>query len=140
VAGVVTQVTDGDTLRFAPTGQAPITVRLRDVDAPEICQPWGTEARRALADLALNKPGTLYPGGRDAQGRTLALLTVDGVNISQRLVEEGHAWSLMGRNGHGPLLKQERMAQALSRGLHATPGAERPWAFVRSHGPCAAPP
>ena len=137
VQGVVTQVTDGDTLRFTPQGQSAISVRLRDIDAPEICQPWGAEARRALTDLALNKPATLRTAGRDSQGHTVGVLTVDGVNVGQRLVEEGHAWSLRGRNDTGPLVKQERMAKALARGLHAGGGAVMPSEFRRLHGPCA---
>lgn len=134
--GVVTQVSDGDSLRFTPTGQPAVVVRLADIDAPEICQPWGAEARRALTDLALNKPGQLRPLGRDAQGRTLAVLTVEGVNVAQRLVEEGHAWSNRGRNDRGPFVKQERMAKALSRGLHVGGQAIKPAEFRRSHGPC----
>ncbi|MFN8895336.1 MAG: thermonuclease family protein, partial [Betaproteobacteria bacterium] len=43
--GLVVAVTDGDTLTLRlPDGQ-PVTVRLRDIDAPEICQPWGPEAK-----------------------------------------------------------------------------------------------
>ena len=135
--GVVTQVTDGDSLRFTPNGQAAIVVRLADIDAPETCQAWGAEARRALTDLALNKLGQLRPVGRDVHGRTLGVLMVDDVNVAQRLVEEGHAWSIRTRNDNGPLVKQERMATALSRGLHAGGGALKPADFRRSHGPCA---
>lgn len=138
LAGVVTQVSDGDTLRFTPAGGSAIEVRLAQIDAPEICQPWGAEARRALSDLALNKSATLRPAGRDAQGRTLGVLRVGDVNVGQRLVEDGHAWSLRSRNGSGPLLKQERMAQALSRGLHQGGGAVKPADFRRSNGPCTA--
>ena len=134
--GVVTQVIDGNTLAFTPAGQAAATVRLRDIEAPEPCQPWGAEARAALAELALNKPATLRASGRDAQGRTLAVVLVEEVNLNQRLVEEGHAWSTRGRNGHGPLLKQERMARALGRGLHAGGSAVPPGEFRRAHGPC----
>ena len=134
--GVVTQVIDGSTLAFTPTGQAAITVRLRDIEAPELCQPWGTEARDALAELALKKPAVLRAAGPDAQGRTLGLVLVEEVNLSQRLVEEGHAWSARGRNGHGPLLKQERMARALNRGLHAGGSAMLPSDFRRQNGAC----
>lgn len=135
--GVVTQVSDGDTLRFTPAGQAPIVVRLANIDAPEICQAWGPEARRALTDLALNKPATLRPTGRDSYGRTVGVLLVEGVDVAQSLVEGGHAWSLRGRNDTGPLVKQERMAKALNRGLHEGGAAVKPADFRRSHGPCA---
>ncbi len=134
--GVVTQVSDGDTLRFTPAGQAPIVVRLANIDAPEICQAWGPEARRALTDLALNKPATLRPSGRDSYGRTVGALVVDGVDVAQSLVEGGHAWSLRWRNDAGPLVKQERMAKALNRGLHEGGAAVKPADFRRLNGPC----
>lgn len=134
--GVVTQVIDGDTLRFNVAGQPAIEVRLAQIDAPELCQAWGAEARRALSELALNKPATLRPAGRDRQGRSIGVLVVDGASIGQRLVQEGHAWSLVGRNGRGPLVKEERLAQALNRGLHADRTAVKPEDFRRSNGPC----
>ena len=134
--GVVTQVIDGDTLRFNVSGQPSFEVRLAQIDAPEICQAWGAEAKRALSELALNKPATLRPAGLDRQGRSIGVLTVDGANVGQRLVEEGHAWSLVGRNGRGPMVKEERMAKALNRGLHGSGGAVKPADFLRSNGPC----
>jgi endonuclease YncB( thermonuclease family) len=134
--GVVTQVSDGDTLRFTPAGQAPIVVRLANIDAPEICQAWGPEARRALSDLALNKPATLRPTGRDSYGRTVGVLVVEGIDVAQGLVEGGHAWSLRWRNDTGPLVKQERMAKALNRGLHEGGTAIKPADFRSTHGPC----
>ena len=137
IEGVISRITDGDSLWLQPTGKAPIEVRLRDIDAPEICQAWGPEAKRALIDLALNKTATLRLAGRDPRGHPLGVLIVDEVNIGQRMVEEGHAWSLRGRNDTGPLVKQERMAKALGRGLHAGGAAVKPTDFRRTHGPCA---
>lgn len=134
--GVVTQVIDGDTLRFNVSGQPAIEVRLAQIDAPEICQAWGAEAKRALSELALNKPATLRLSGRDRQGRSIGVLVVDGASVGQRLVQEGHAWSLVGRDGRGPLVKEERMAQALDRGLHAGRAAVKPADFLRSNGAC----
>jgi endonuclease YncB( thermonuclease family) len=134
--GVVTHVSDGDTVRFTPAGQVAIVVRLANIDAPEICQAWGPEARRALSDLALNKPATLRPKGRDNYGRTVGVLVVGDVDVAQSLVEGGHAWSLRGRNDTGPLVKQERMAKALNRGMHERGAAVRPADFRRVQGPC----
>jgi micrococcal nuclease len=137
-AGAVTQVIDGASVRFSAAGQAAITVRVRDIEAPESCQPWAAEAKAALVALVLNKTATLQPGARDAQGRTVGALFVDGVNIGQRMVEEGHAWSVRGRNDHGPYIKQERMAKALGRGLHGAPGAVMPKEWRRTR-PCSPP-
>ncbi len=134
--GVALRVMDGDSLWFTPTGQAAIEVRLADMDAPELCQPHGREAKAALAALVLNKPAQLRGVARDRYGRLVARMAVDGVEVATRMVEQGHAWSARGRNDRGPLKKQERMARALARGLHAVPGAVLPRDYRRHHGPC----
>lgn len=135
---IVTRVVDGDTVEVAVAGgPAALAVRLADIDAPEICQPWGTQSRAALAAFALNKAVAVRARGRDAQGRMLARVEADGVDLGRRMVEEGHAWSLRTRWDRGPLVKQERMARSLGRGLHAGGGAVMPADFRRSHGACA---
>jgi len=140
VEGVVTHVTDGDSLWVTPPGQRGIEVRLRDIDAPEICQAWGEEARRALEGLVLGRSVVLHIIGRDPHGRTLGHVAVDGLDVGRKMVEEGHAWSMRTRWDRGPLVKEERMAGALRRGLHGQPGAVMPRDFRRGHGPCFAAP
>jgi micrococcal nuclease len=137
--GLVSHVSDGDTLTLTPPNQAPLQVRLRDIDAPEICQAWGEEARRALAELALNKVVTLQVSARDSYGRTVGTLLIDDLNVGRWLVENGHAWSIRTRWDQGPLVKQERQARALGRGLHSQGGAIQPRDFRRTKGACPAP-
>ena len=55
------------------------------------------------------------------------------------MVSEGHAWSTRTKWDNGPLVKQERQAMALKRGLHATPGAVMPKHF-RVTTKCPPPP
>lgn len=138
VQGVVTHVTDGDSLWVTPSGQPGIEVRLRDIDAPEICQAWGEEARRALEERVLGRTVVLRITGRDTYGRTLGHVQADGVDVGRSMVAEGHAWSTRTRWDRGPLVKEERMADALRRGLHGQPGAMMPRDFRRGHGPCVA--
>jgi endonuclease YncB( thermonuclease family) len=140
--GAVRSVVDGDTVWFAPAdGGAPLDVRLLDIDAPEICQAGGVQAKAWLAEHALRRPARLvFTAGRhDRYGRLLATLWVDGdeAPLNRRLVEEGHAWSLRAKWDRGPYVAQERMARALRRGLHADGDpALPPWDFRRQHGPC----
>jgi endonuclease YncB( thermonuclease family) len=137
--GTVTRVIDGDSLLFQPQGGAkPIELRLKDIDAPEGCQPGGPQAREFLQDYVRDKPVRVETFGLDGYGRTLAVLTVDEMNVNQRMVAEGHAWSSRTKWNQGPFVGQERMAQALKRGLHATPGAVMPSEFRKRQGPCAA--
>ncbi len=138
VEGVVTRVIDGDSLLLQPAGKAPLEVRLRDIDAPESCQAWGPEAKKALEEFALGKTAELRSFGRDSYGRTIGTLTIDGQNLGARMVQEGHAWSVRTRWDNGPLVKQERQAKALGRGLHSQGGAVMPRHF-RATTKCPAP-
>ena len=135
--GTVVRVTDGDSLWLEPVPPGPpVELRLQDIDAPEICQAWGPEAKRALQDLVLNKSVSVRVSGRDTHGRTLGTLQLDTLNVNKTLVQEGHAWSHRYKFDRGPYVAEERMAKALSRGFNADPGAVMPRDFRRDHGPC----
>ncbi len=136
LTGVVLRVVDGDTLVVSATGQPPLTLRLRDMDAPEICQEGGEESRRMLEELALGQTVTVRVAARDRHGRSVARVATTQFDLGTRMVEEGWAWSVRGRDDRGPLLKQERMAKALGRGLHANAGQVYPWVFRQRHGAC----
>jgi endonuclease YncB( thermonuclease family) len=138
IEGRVDRVTDGDSVWLAQAAGPRVEVRLVGIDAPEGCQEWGPESRRALEALALGRDARVQTQGRDTHGRTLGTLFVDGVNLNQRQVEEGHAWSMRFKWDQGPYVKQERMAKALNRGLFASGGAVMPRDFRRDHGPCQA--
>jgi len=137
VDGMVTHVTDGDSLWLKPDGGgAPLQLRLLGIDAPESCQAWGPEATRALADWVLNRHVTAKTVGRDTYGRTLGTVYLDARNINQAMVQEGHAWSIRTKYDRGPYVADEYMARALNRGLNAGGGAVMPKEFRRAHGPC----
>jgi micrococcal nuclease len=139
VQGIVTQVTDGDTLWLKPSQGKPIEVRLRDIDAPEICQPWGDESRKALSELTLNKVASLQVQAHDKYGRAVGSLMIEDTHVSRYMVENGHAWSVRSRYDQGPLVKQEKMSRALTRGLHSQGGAIQPWEWRRTRGACPRP-
>jgi endonuclease YncB( thermonuclease family) len=138
IEGTVTRVTDGDSLWLEPGAPAPpVELRLEGIDAPEICQAWGPEARAALADLVLKKQVIVRVSGRDSHGRTLGTVFLDGLNVNKALVQEGHAWSSRYKYDRGPYVADERMAKALSRGFNREAGAVMPREFRRLNGPCA---
>lgn len=130
------RVIDGDTLVVAGAGRAATTLRLQGIDAPEPCQAWGPQAREALDEHLRGRTLTLRALGRDNDGRTLATLFANGDEVNAWLVMEGHAWSRRIKWDRGPYVKQERVAAALARGLHTTPGAVKPWDFRAMRGPC----
>lgn len=138
----MSKVHDGDSLWLAlPERAAIVVVRLQGLDAPEICQAWGPQAREALASRVLHRAVVLHVSGTDPHGRTLGRVWVDGEDVGLWMVRQGHAWSLRQRAAETRAVAQaERSARSQRLGLHAEPAAQPPWAFRRAHGPCPTPP
>lgn len=135
--GVVTRVTDGDTLWLRPlSGARPVKLRLQYIDAPEICQAGGAAARRALETMVLGQPVRVLGSVRDDYGRRLARVLRGEVDVGEQLVREGHAWNSRFRGRRGPYATAEAQARAQRRGVFADARAEPPREFRRRHGPC----
>jgi endonuclease YncB( thermonuclease family) len=139
--GRVTHVGDGDSLWLqTDPALAPIEVRLAGIDAPELCQAWGREARAALVALVDGREVVLRTVGVDTFGRTLGVVRVGGVDVNRQLVAHGHAWSGRWHRRGGPLIDDELHARRLHLGLHADAAAIEPREFRRRHGRCGAAP
>lgn len=137
--GVVTRVSDGDTVWVRPdTGGKPRPVRIEGIDAPEICQPHGAQARAALAGQLLRQPVTVRVSRRDDYERWLARVDLHGTDTGEWMVDRGHAWSYRWRGDAGPYAAQQALARQARRGLWAAPAPTEPRAFRRQHGPCHA--
>ena len=138
--GVVTRVTDGDTLWVLPEGMAqrkPVKVRLQGIDAPERCQAGGLQATAALKSRLLHQRVEVATVAKDDYRRTVAHVHVNGEDIAAWMVRQGHAWSAHGRVGNlGPYGAQEREARAARRGIFASPQAVEPRVFRKMHGQC----
>lgn len=136
--GQVSRVVDGDTLWFQPDEphQPLLAVRLRGIDAPESCQPWGRQSTAALRQQVQGQPATLQIHGQDDYRRTLGTVHVAGVDINGALVAQGHAWAWRDAQGRSLYLRQEASARAASLGAHGDPAAEAPWDFRQRHGRC----
>ena len=135
--GTVTHVTDGDTLWVRPArGGEPVELRLLHLDAPEGCQPFGPQAKKALAQRVLHQQVLVHTRGRDDYQRSLAQVRHRGEDIGAWLVREGHAWADGFRGAKGPYDEFEAQARRARRGLWSAPGALEPRSFRRRHGRC----
>lgn len=137
-SGTVTRVSDGDTLWVRPAaGGAPRPVRLQGIDAPEICQAHGREARAALAARVLGQRVTVRSKARDGYRRWVGRVSTPAEpDLNGWLVAQGHAWSSRWRQHRGPYAEQEARARQARRGLWAAARPQEPRAFRRAHGPC----
>jgi micrococcal nuclease len=135
--GKVTRVSDGDTLWVAASSQSkPIKIRLQGIDAPEICQPWGAQARDALKARLLRQSVSVDVRARDDYGRSIARLTYNNEDVAAWLVNQGHAWSLRGRWDEGVYAAEQAAAKRSKSGLWRAAGIHeriepREWRKIR---------
>ena len=103
ITGVVTRVSDGDTLHVQVQEQIEndetrITnygrekIRLDRIDAPEKDQEWGKESAQYLKDLVYRKTVIVEYTKRDQYGRILGIVYLDGRDINLEMVSTGNAW------------------------------------------------
>lgn len=137
VHGTVSHVTDGDTLWVRAPGAADATqIRIQGIDAPEICQAFGLEARAALAAHILHRPVQVSVKAHDMYKRAVGRVSAQGQDVGAWLVAGGYAWSSRYRGRAGPYAAQELQARAARRGLWAEHEPLEPRAFRKRHGSC----
>jgi micrococcal nuclease len=138
--GVVTHVSDGDTLFVRPgAGGQPVKIRMEGLDAPEICQAYGLASRLALQSRVMGQTVSVDARRRDNYGRVLARIRWQQADVGGWMVQQGHAWSYRFRRDVGPYAAQEAQARTARRGLFADAQAVLPREFRKQHGPCQEP-
>ena len=140
--GVVTYVVDGDTVRVRPPdGSKPVSIRIKGIDAPEICQSGGIAARDALKRKVLGKRVMVQGKARDDYGRVVARIVLNRQDQGKWMVSQGLAWSYRHRNNAGPYALEQDRAQAAGLGMFAliqVAAPIYPGEFRKKHGSCYA--
>lgn len=135
--GTVSHVSDGDSLWVRPLSGGPAhELRIEGIDAPELCQADGPQAREALAELVLQQRVRVRTRAHDDYGRELARVEWRGQDVGARMVRSGHAWSYRYRRDAGPYAQDERLARQARRGLWRQSTPMEPRLFRQLHGPC----
>jgi endonuclease YncB( thermonuclease family) len=127
ITGKVVAVKDGDTINVLHGGRA-VTVRLHGIDAPEMGQPFGNNAKQAASRYAFGKVARIRITDVDRYGRAVGRVTVDGGSLNQMLVRDGLAWWYRRyAPREGRLESLERAARNANQGLWSRPNPTPPW-------------
>jgi len=138
-AGTVDYVVDGDTLIVSTDTHERITVRLANIDAPELGQAWGKKSKRALAKIASGQRVVLSTEGHDRYGRVIASVsTRDGTDLSTAQVKDGMAWAYRAYLTNTSFIELEATARARHLGLWASGRAVEPDIWRRRKGQSSA--
>ena len=123
-------VVDGDTIKGNLDSKR-ITIRLVEIDAPEMDQPFGVESKRFLEKLIENKKVTLIAEGKDRYGRTLGELFVNKDNINEKMVKSGFAWVYDRYVKSSLLYSYQDEAKSKTLGIWQSENPIAPWVWRR---------
>jgi endonuclease YncB( thermonuclease family) len=125
--GKVIAVKDGDSIVVLRDKQQ-IEIRLKDVDCPELAQPFGRQAKRQTSELCFGKTVTVKATGKDRYDRTLAHIDLpDGNELNRELVRRGYAWWYREYSKDETLGQLEADAREKKLGLWAAAKPIPPW-------------
>lgn len=139
--GTVVDVHDGDTAKVLSDDNKKYSIRLWGIDAPELNQPYGEQARKALCDMILNKEVVVTYTKHDRYRRIIGVIFVPEANFSSanlNMVENGHAWHYVkytqktGSSACAIVESLQMNAQKQKLGLWATPDPIAPWDWRHS--------
>lgn len=130
VTGQVVGVHDGDTINLLTAEKRQVQIRLADIDAPELGQPFGQAAKRELSTLCFNRSAKVQARTVDLYGRTVGVVSCEGKDASREMVRHGMAWAYRAYLKRPELVPLEDAAKGSHAGLWAQP-AVAPWEYRR---------
>jgi len=92
IVGQVISITDGDTLMLQDAQQQQHQIRLAGIDAPELAQDFGQQAKTSLSALALNQQAMAACKKADTNRLEICTVTIGGQDIGQTQIGNGMAW------------------------------------------------
>ena len=122
------RVVDGDTIRAEAKGRE-IKIRLVEIDAPEINQPFGAQSKNFLNRLLYEKDVTLISQGEDRYGRTLGEVFANGESANALMIKSGFAWVYDRYVKDSSLYKYQDQAKAENLGLWRAKDPIAPWVW-----------
>lgn len=134
ITGKVVGISDGDTITIIDDGKNRYKIRLYGVDCPESGQAFGNAAKKHTAALTAQKMATVEVFDTDRYGRTVGVVTVDGANVNQSLIEAGYAWQYRQyckETFCSDWLQDEELARKALVGMWSDPEPVPPWEWRR---------
>jgi endonuclease YncB( thermonuclease family) len=132
VLGRVVSVHDGDTLTVLVESRQ-MKIRLADIDAPELGQPFGSNSKRSLSDMCFGKIASVDVRTHDRYQRAVAQVTCAGTDANAEQVRRGYAWAYARyARRDSPLHSLQAQAQSAQRGLWSDSTAVPPWEWRKN--------
>lgn len=92
INGRIDRIVDGDSLILTDTTHHQWQIRLLGIDAPELTQAFGQNAKTALAAVAMSQSGSADCRLESRPNAPRCIVRVDGKDIGLEMVRAGMAW------------------------------------------------
>ena len=126
LVGKVFSIADGDTFTMVVNNEQ-VKVRLHGIDCPERGQNYSNIAKDFLSGMVFGEVVVVREMDIDRYGRTIGMVTVDGVNVNEWLLQAGLAWHYKKYDNNPDWAKFEEVARSKKMGLWADPKPIAPW-------------
>ncbi|MCD9015200.1 thermonuclease family protein [Parachryseolinea silvisoli] len=129
LTGNVVSIADGDTFTLLTSENEQIRIRLHGIDCPEKKQDFGAKAKQFLSDMIFQKSVNVREMDVDRYGRTIGMVTIDGINVNEALLKAGLAWHYKKYDQNPTWARLDEEASQAKRGLWSQPSSIAPWEY-----------
>jgi endonuclease YncB( thermonuclease family) len=133
ISGKVVKIIDGDTF-LLKSNDGIFKIRLYGVDAPELDQYYGKEAKRLIENLSYEKQVTAYVRYNDPYGRLVGKVILDdGSVLNEILIVNGAVWWYRHYSKNEKVFQVlEEYAQKNKIGLWEQENPVAPWVYRKN--------
>jgi endonuclease YncB( thermonuclease family) len=128
-AGKIIAIHDGDTATLLTPAKVQMKLRLDQIDAPELAQPFGQVSKQSLAQLIFGKQVIVTVTKKDLYGRYIATIYLANQNINLIQVRRGLAWAYRQYVREQIYITTETYAKTHRLGLWIQPNPVAPWIY-----------
>lgn len=125
ITGVVTKIYDGDSIILNHSTE----VELYQIDAPELGQRYGHDAKQFLKEQIFNKKVRVNIVGTNHYGQKLGVIFIRYDNINELILENGYAWIEKKYKKYKSLGHYESYAKKYKLGLWRDKKPVAPWVY-----------
>jgi len=131
ITGTIDSVIDGDSITIISNGKE-VDISIFGIDTPEKTQAFGQNARNFTGAMVSGKKIRIEPITQDHDGRTVAMVFVNGINLNEQIVSQGFGWvyrQYCKESFCADWLKLESNAKASHKGLWTDANPIPPWEY-----------
>lgn len=134
ITGRVVGIHDGDTVTLLTSAKESVKIRLAQIVAPEVKQPYGQDSKKTLSDAVFDHEVRVEVVSIDKYGRTVGNVFIGSIDANRLMVQPGAAWAYRKYLTDSSLLEAEVEAAEAKRGLWALQESQRlpPWEWRKA--------